>query len=306
MDKSRTAWSPWRSWTAIALVLVTLALVQACGDSGKSTGPTSNAALQLKLRRVNGAELPAGCNGKYSVSGPGVNISNAALSESAKISFQGQIGQTYVVSVELTCGLALVAKQGFGETLTGSTEVKLGPGSNEATITLIVSKVLGLKCNSPVAPNAVSHCTCDVQSPGVPNIGWQGATPKGGNKADFSSPTEGSFPVTCSVNGVAVATTNVVVEANTITVRVENLPLGQLRKSASQNRIRLAQGCCPFFVRFVGVVGPTEVLRDESKTFGVPPNTVFQASCNSGFDGVFHQETVTQSKTIALDGSECG
>ena len=41
MEKARTMWTPRRSWTAIALVLVALALVQACGDSGKSTGPTS-------------------------------------------------------------------------------------------------------------------------------------------------------------------------------------------------------------------------------------------------------------------------
>jgi hypothetical protein len=77
MEKARTTERPWRSWAAIAFVLLALAVIQAC-DSGKHTGPTSNSSLQLKLRRVGGAELPTGCTGVYSVSGPGVSITNAA------------------------------------------------------------------------------------------------------------------------------------------------------------------------------------------------------------------------------------
>lgn len=293
MENARATRRPWRSWTAITFVLVTLALAQACGDSGKSTGPTSNASLQLKLRGVNGAELPANClKGSFDVSGPGVNITNATLPSSGKISFQGQIGQTYTVSVEITCGLTQVTRQSHGESLSGSTQITLKSEGNEATIVLQVSKVLGLRCESPVAPGQVSHCTCDVQSPGPANIGWQGATPKGGNRAEFSSTTEGSFPVTCTVNSVAVATTTVQVVANSIKVTVTNTSFE----------------CCSFFARFVGKIGPTQIFPGESKTFDVPPGSTFQASCTTSFGQgqVFHEQVVNSSTTISLNGGQCG
>jgi hypothetical protein len=307
MENARATRRPWRSWAAIALVMAALALVQACGDSGKSTGPTSNASLQLKLRRANG-EVPVGCQGTYNVSGPGVNITNAALPQSGKISFQGQIGQTYLVSVELTCGVAQVTKQSHGETLSGSTQITLKSEGNEATITLTVSKATGVSCQSPIGVNTTSDCVCQFQSPGPANIEWKGASPTGPSTARFpGSPTKGSFPVTCTVNGISSSTFNIqVVESDTVNVTVENFPLG-LKRKLPQNRIRLAQGCCPFFVRFVGQVGSTQISRDESRTFQVKPNVLFEASCNSSFDGVFHHETVTQSTTIVLDGgSECG
>jgi hypothetical protein len=304
---------------AIALVLATLALVQACGDSSKGTGPSSGSTVQLKLRQVSGAELPATCNGVYSVSGPGVNIVNKALPESGKISFQGTLGQTYFVSVQLACGFALVSKLSVAETLSGSTSITLVPGTNEATITLQVSKVLSLNCASPVDPGQTSKCTCSVQSPGPASIGWQGATPSGPNTANFVNDTPGTYPVTCTVNAVAVATTSVTVKTpepvtkapepvtNTITVTVENFPLLQQRRGLPQNRISLAQGCCPFFVRFVGHVGTTQISRDETRSFQVPSGTLFQASCTTSFTrGLLDEETVTKSKTIVLDGASCG
>lgn len=224
MGKARTIWSRRRSWTAMAFVLVALALLQACGDSSKGTGPSSGSAVQLKLRRVSGAELPANCDGVYSVSGPGVNINNKALPDSGRVSFQGAIGQTYFVTVQLTCGLALASKLSVAETLSGSTSITLVPGTNQATITLQVSKVLNLNCASPVDPGQTSKCTCSVQSPGPASIGWQGATPSGSNTANFVNNTPGSYPVTCTVNGVAVATTNVVVRSPETggTIRVQN------------------------------------------------------------------------------------
>ena len=292
MEKAGTIWSRRRSWTAIALVLAALALLQACGDSSKGTGPSSGSAVQLKLRRVSGAEIPANCSGVYSVSGPGVNIVNKALPESGKISFQGSLGQTYFVSVQLTCGLAQATKLGLPETLSGSTSVTLGPGTNEATIVLQVSKVLGLSCNSPVAPGETSKCTCSVQSPGPASIGWQGATPTGSNTANFSNNTPGSYPVTCTLNGVAVATTTVQVVANSIKVTVTNT----------------GNGCCSFFARFVGKIGPTEIFAGESKTFDVPPGSTFQAACTSSFGQgqVFHEQVVNSSTTISLNGGGCG
>ncbi len=128
------------------------------------------------------------------MSGPGVNINNKELPADGKISFQGTVGQTYVVSVQLTCGVAQVTRQGLAETLSGSTQITLQPGTNEATITLQVSKVLGLSCQSPVAPGEVSKCTCSVQSPGPASIGWVGATPTGSNTANFVNSLRAATP----------------------------------------------------------------------------------------------------------------
>lgn len=272
MEKAGTMRSLRRSWMAIALVLVTLGLLQACGDSGKGTGPSSGLAVQLKLRRVSGAEVPANCGGIYSVSGSGVNINNKELPADGKISFQGTIGQTYSVSVQLTCGLAQGTRQGLAETLSGSTQVTLVPGTNEATIVLQLSKVLGLSCQSPVAPGEVSKCICSVQSPGPASIGWQGATPTGSNTANFVNNTPGTYPVACTVNGVAVATTSVTVQAPEEggTIRVTNTFEGfGLRKRKVLAELQL--GGFNARVRKLPsgpVSGAQEVNPGQTKSFG--------------------------------------
>ena len=283
MDRVRTTGRPWRSWTAIAFVLLTLAVIQAC-DSGKHTGPTSNSSLQLKLHRVGGAELPAGCTGVYSVTGPGVNIQNAALPASGQINFQGQVGQTYLVTVTLNCN---------GTILTGSAEITLQPGNNNATIELTASKVLGVACSpNPVDPGTDSNCTCSVQSPGVPSFSWTGATPTSGNQAKFNNNTPGSYVVTCSINGVAAGSTTVTVAANTISVTVENT------------------GCCDIVVRFLGQVGTTTVGGGQTKTFTVTPPAHFQAACGFGqnpFQFPFADQTLNSNTTLSYDTSSlCG
>jgi len=282
MDTPMTTRSPWRSWTAIAFVLLALAVIQAC-NSSKNTGPSSSSSLQLKLHRAGGAEIPAGCTGVYSVSGPGVNIQNAALSANGQIAFQGQVGQTYVVTVTLACG---------GQTLTGSAQVTLQAGDNTATIELTVSKVLGVSCSpNPVQPGQDSTCTCNVQSPGVPSITWTGATPTSGNQAKFNSNTPGSFGVTCSVNGVANGSTTVTVGGNTISVTVQNT------------------GCCDIIVRFVGQGGTTTIRGGQSRTFNVTSPAHFQADCaflQNPFNPPFDDETLTSNTTLSLDSSRCG
>jgi hypothetical protein len=323
MEKAGTIWSRRRSWTAIALVLAALALLQACGDSSKGTGPSSGSAVQLKLRRVSGAEIPGNCNGVYSVSGPGVNIVNKPLSESGKISFQGSLGQTYFVSVQLTCGIAQVTKLGLPETLSGSTSITLGPGENVATIVLQVSKVLGLSCNSPVAPGQTSKCTCSVQSAGPASIGWQGATPSGSNTANFVNNTPGSYPVTCTVNGVAVATTSVTVQAGETggTIRVQNAETNceqnpQLCLRRRKVLAELQNGGFTARVRAVPsgpLSGQQEVNPGQTKSFGglSAGNYHVEYSCSTIFGSEFDFDNVTLPQngtvTVSRDGFQmCG
>ena len=206
METARTTWTPWRSWAAIALVLVTLALVQACGESGRHTGPTTTSGLQLKIRRVGGAELPAGCTGTYSVTGPGVNTQNAALPADGRISFQGQLGQQYTISVQLSC-------PGLGA-LGGEASVTVPPGGTKTEIVINVSKVLGVACSpSTVGPGESSTCRCDVQSPGPSSITWTGVNSFSGATASFSNQNPGNYAVSCTINGIDTRSTTVTVKA---------------------------------------------------------------------------------------------
>ena len=315
MEKAGAMWTLRRSWTAIALVLVALALLQACGDSGKSTGPSSGLAVQLKLRRASGAEVPANCGGVYSVSGPGVNINNKELPAEGRINFQGTIGQTYSVSVQLTCGVAQVTRQGLAETLSGTAQITLQPGTNEATITLQVSKVLGLSCQSPVAPGQVSKCSCSAQSPGAASIGWQGATPTGSNTANFVNNTPGTYPVTCTVNGVAVATTNVTVQGPEAggTIRVTNTFEGfGLRKRKVLAELQL--GGFNARVRKLPsgpVSGAQEVNPGQTKSFGglSPGNYRVEFTCTTTFSSEPPSQHVTlpPDANVSEDGGQlCG
>jgi hypothetical protein len=280
MDKLRMTGRPWRSWTAIAFVLLTLAVIQAC-DSGRNTGPTTNSALQLKLHRVGGAEIPAGCTGVYSVSGPGVNIQNAALPASGQISFQGQVGQTYTVTVTLSCG---------GQTLTGSAQITLQPGGNTATIELTVSKVTGVACSpNPVQPGQDSTCTCNVQSPGAPSITWTGATPTSGNQARFNNTTPGTYGVTCSVNGVANGSTSVTVGGDGAIQIFNDTNLQLLKPKGTQQSLQrrsFALLLGHFFVHVKDVSSAVELSPGTSIKVPVAPGSyVVEASCNASFDG---------------------
>ena len=283
MDSVRTTGRPWRSWAAIAFVLLALAVIQAC-DSGKHTGPTSNSSLQLKLRRVGGAEIPAGCTGVYSVTGPGVNIQNAALPASGQINFQGQIGQTYVVTVTLNCN---------GTVLTGSAEITLQPGDNSAIIQLTVSQVLSVTCNpGSVKPNDVSTCTCHAQSPGAATYSWSGdgVAASSSSTTTFSSGSPGNHTVTCTVNGVASGhgTVNVVSGDGTIQIFNDTVILGLKPKGTalSLQRRSFAQGFGSFFVRVRNVTGAIDLDPGKSTTVNVAPGPYqVDASCNNGFDG---------------------
>src|SRR5262245_8193992 len=206
MEQATATRRRWRSWTVIALVLATLALAQACGQSShRSTGPSTSSALQLKLRRVDAAQIPQGCTGTYSVSGPGVSIPNAPLPANGNISFQGQVGQTYTITVTLNCGA-----QG---TFNGSAEITVPPGGATGEVVVNISKVLGISCSpSTVAPGQTSVCTCSVQSGGGGNITWSGVNATGPT-ANFSNQTPGTYPIACTINGVDTGTTTVTVQA---------------------------------------------------------------------------------------------
>jgi hypothetical protein len=209
MDKTRGARRPRRSWAAIALVLGTLAVVQACGQSGNRTGPTatgSPTALQLKLRRAGGAELPAGCtSGTFSVIGPGVNIQDAPLPADGKIAVSLTIGLTYTFSVEVNCG-------SFG-ILNGSKTITVLPGGTSEVIEITITQILGVQCvPSTVAPGQASRCTCNAKFLTAPTFQWKGVNSTGPT-ATFSSQTPGVYQISCSINGGDPKSTTVEVKA---------------------------------------------------------------------------------------------
>jgi hypothetical protein len=290
METARTTWTPWRSWVAIALVLVTLALVQACGESGRHTGPTTTSGLQLKIRRVGGAELPAGCTGTYSVTGPGVNTQNAALPADGHISFQGQLGQQYTISVQLSC-------PGLGA-LGGEASVTVPPGGTKTEIVINVSKVLGVACSpSTVGPGESSTCRCDVQSPGPSSITWTGVSSFSGATASFSNQNPGNYAVSCTINGIDTRSTTVTVKApeatppppppppQATTIQIFNNEFLQLRRKGLAEH----QGGEPVFTRIVEIARSVRtIFRGHNVTIPVAPGTyTVEGSCNAGFDGTF-------------------
>jgi hypothetical protein len=271
-----------RSWTVIALVLVGLALIQACGKSGSSTGPSANSALQLKLRRAGGALLPCS-GGTYVITAPGYPPLTGSFGQDGQINVQLTVGVTYTITVN-ACGL------------TGSTVITVPPGGATGEIVIVVSKVLGLSCSpSTVAPGETSTCTCNVQSPGPANITWTSVNATG-STAKFSNDNPGVYPITCTVNGVDTRSTTVTVEqppappaVTTGTIRVTNTASGQLLRPRG---VVLKQIFGEFFVRVRRVPsGPVSgvrtVLPGQKVQFTGLASGDYQVeySCNSSFDG---------------------
>ena len=187
-------------------MLVGLALAQACGKSGSGTGPTTNTALQLKLRRA-GAELPAGCTGGiFTITVPGEPTITGSFGPDGKISVQLPVGQDALIEVLVNCP---------GGALAGQTVVKVAPGGVKGQIVIDVSKVVGLSCSpSSVAPGVESTCRCDANSPGAAAITWTGSVnPKTGKTVTFKESTPNTYTVTCTINGIDTKSTTVTVEA---------------------------------------------------------------------------------------------
>src|SRR5262245_18185560 len=203
MDNVRETRRPWRSWTVIALVLATLALAQACGDSGhRTTGPTKTTPVALK---VNRAQLPAGCTGTLIVDGPNGFHLEVAIPPSGQVTISLPIGQTVTLTASIICN---------AQTSSDSTTRTPGPGNNEATLT-VVATTAGIACPSQIKIGDTANCTCTIQSPTTPVVTWVGATPTGAKTASFTGTVAGQHDVTCVVNGGASATTKVTVQSPT-------------------------------------------------------------------------------------------
>jgi hypothetical protein len=291
MEKAAATRRPWRSWTVIALVLAALALAQACGQSGhRSTGPTTSAALQLKLRRVDAAQIPQGCTGSYDVTGPGVNIQDVPLPANGNISFQGQVGQTYMITVTLICP---------GGTFIGSVDITVPPGGATGEVVVIVSKVLGISCSpSTVSPGQQSVCTCDVQSAGGANITWSGVNATGPT-ANFSNQTPGTYTIACTINGVDTRSTTVTVQA----------PPPPPPPPAATGSVRVTNprtACCDASATFSPpTIAPINNLRPGRSVLrnNVAPGSYTASGCSQT---VPFQVQAGQTTNISIDGAGCG
>jgi hypothetical protein len=292
MDIARKTRRPWRSWTVIALVLVGLALAQACGKSGSSTGPSTNTALQLNLRRAGGALLPASCTGgTFVITAPGYPPLSGPL-QGGQISVSLTVGLTYTITVSgITCA-------GIPGTLAGSTTFTVLPGGVTSEIVITVSQVLGVSCSpSTVAPNQASTCTCDASSLGNP-ITWTGpVNPKTGKTVTFKESNPGTYQVACTIVGIDTKQTAVTVQQpeapppppppTTGTIEIFNeFGLALRRKGLAEHS---TCSFCEIFTRVIGVPGTTrQIEKEHSATVTVPPGSYsVEGSCNSGFDGTF-------------------
>jgi hypothetical protein len=291
-----------RLWLLLALVMTALVLAQACGKSGRSTGPTQSTSLQLKLRRV-GAQIPSGCNATFTAVSTNPPTSHSGSVQNGTITFQGLVGVTYVITVFLDCG-----PQGSYQ---GSAEITIQPGLNTAEIVIVASQA-GISCDkSQAQPNEGVGCHCTAQSASPdPSVSWTGSvSPKSGADVTFSNGSPGTYTVTCTVNNVASASTNITVTEpppappQTGTVVVFNDANGEL---IGLRRRGLASHLSEFylssiFVRLVGIPNTTRSVdagHDTTYT-GVPagPRQV-EGSCNSSFD-----RSVIKNATVVAGGS---
>src|SRR6266852_4910866 len=94
----------WGLGGAVALAVLVLGLVQACGQSGRQTGPSGNSQVSLTLRRTN-AQLPVGCTGNVFIDGGpnNVHLSAAIDPTTGKVSFPALQPGTYSITAALNC-----------------------------------------------------------------------------------------------------------------------------------------------------------------------------------------------------------
>ena len=296
MERAGKTRRPWRSWSAIAVVLMALALAQACSDSSnRTTGPTKTTAVGLKVHRA--AQIPGGCTGILIVDGPNGYHIEAAIQANGEVSFPAPIGVPLTLTVVLNCGA-----QG---TFTGSTGFTAGPGNNKAEVTVVATQA-GASCSpSTVAPGQPSACVCTIKSPTPPTVTWTGSvSPTTGLSTTFSNSTPGTYTVTCTVNNATSASTTVTVQApapqpeppappappappTTGTIEIFNDFNLQLRRRGLAEHSECS--FCEIFTRVIGVPGTTRQIEKEHSTkVPVPPGThSVEGSCNSGFDGTF-------------------
>ena len=204
MEKAGKTRAPWRSWTILALVLMVLALAQACSDSSsnRTSGPTKSTGMSLKIRRA--AQVPAGCTGKLVIDGPNNFHAEVNIPSSGQVSVSNlPVGVPLTLTAILTCG---------GQTATGNTQLTLVEGNNAVSLTVVLTKA-GISCAPKEGPNGTNfNCVCTIQSPTPPVVTWQGATPTGPTTAKFTATDAtppGAHTVTCTVNNVASASTKV-------------------------------------------------------------------------------------------------
>src|SRR5262249_7363020 len=227
----------------------------------------------------------------YSVSGPGVSIPNAPLPASGNISFQGQVGQTYTITVTLNCG-----SQG---TFSGSVDLTVPPGGATGEVVVTISKVLGISCSpATVAPGQTSVCTCSVQSSGGGNITWSGVNATG-STANFSNQTPGTYPIACTINGVDTRST-------TVTVQAPSPPPPPPPDTGSVRVTNPRTACCDAFATFSpATIAPITNLRPgrSAQRDNVAPGSYTASGCGQV---VPFQVQAGQTTNISIDGEGCG
>jgi hypothetical protein len=317
MEKAGKTRAPWRSWTIAALTLMVLALAQACSDSGnRPSTPTTtkSSAVALKIKRA--PLVPAGCSGTLAVDGPNGFHTEAAIAPSGSVTLTGlPTGVPLTFTVFVTCS---------GQTASGSTTVTLGPGINNVSIPVVLTKA-GISCNpSTIAQGGEStSCTCTIQVPDPSSftVDWQGATPTGPTTAKFTTDNAtslGSHTVTCTVNNVASASTNVTVVAAPVpvsngTIQVENTTVDceQNPQLCLRTRKVLAQHIFGSFYARVRQLpsGPPSAAQhpgpQETATFSnlSPGNYRVEFSCGASFFFIssFEDVTVSAGGTVTVE-----
>jgi hypothetical protein len=283
------------------LMATALLLAQACGQSGKSTGPSGNSSVAVGLKKTGG-QLPQGCTGVVTATGPVTRSGN--LTPSGQVTLAGLVPGTYIFSAILDCGA--------NGTFTGqSPPVQIIDGVNNVTIEITTAPIaVGATCNpTTLNTGGTTNCSCtgSLVTGGAPTFSWSVSGPgaPGGSSSQspsFTFPTAGSFQLVCTASNGGITKS-----APPITVTV-------LNNAPTTGTLILTNGprfpgdtCCSLDVTFSGpgsVPSITNLAVGASATrSGLVPGNYQAIWCNGPTAFTISAGQVTN---LTLNGGDCG
>jgi PKD domain len=296
MPPARSGSGLGRLWGAVVLGLFVLVLAQACGDSGRSTGPSGNGSVAVALRRSSG-QLPSGCTGTLTADGP--TKTSGPIGADGKASLGGLQPGLYVFTADIVCG---------GQPFSGQSDpVQIKVGDNNVVIQIFVAPSnVGAFCTpSSLDVGQSTQCTCSgsLVSGSTPAFSWSapGASPgqSSGPKATFTFPSAGDFTLTCTVsNGPQTRTASVTVHVAAATATGDLV----VTNSAPIN------SCCstgPITFSGPGPVAPIANLPPggSATRTGLTPGSYSAVWCAGPTPFTI---TAGQTTQLPLDGGNCG
>jgi hypothetical protein len=305
--------SGWNLAGPLVQALIGILLLQACGQSGKSTGPSGNSSVAVGLKKASG-QLPQGCTGVVTATGPVTRT--GTLAANGQVTLAGLVPGTYVFSAILDCSPN-------GSFAGQSPPTEILNGVNSVTIEITTAPIaVGATCN-PTTLNVggTTNCSCNgsLVTGGAPTFSWSVSGPgapggSNGQNPSFTFPTAGSFQLVCTANngGITKSAPPITVQVNTPppqtgTIEVINgFSPGEARRHVAA--LSCGFGCIGATVNAgPSASGPLEgslpdIVQGQSKKLSVPAGQhTVSAFCSGQTSG---SQLSDSPKTVQVTGGQ--